>query len=354
MPDSSDSPKPREESAASPVSSSGSAAAGPVCSDGCADPCIDELNTGENPASLDEDPSQLAATDDANELDNASCGDADCGDAGRSDATAPDVLADTRDLLNAARDQGVSKDVCDAAMTAAVKAASKAAKTAADRALEKAKAHDGIPHYTVGEEIFNSVTHGVGVLLGIAALVLLIVKAAVAPAHPASMAAGIVYGITIILEYLFSTLYHAIPARGAKLVFRVFDHSGIYLLIAGTYTPFLLVTLADYGGFPMFVAIWVLAIAGILFELIGRERQPKWVTILIYLIMGWLVVFRLPQLLHALNPIGIGLLLAGGLCYTAGTAFYVAKRIRYMHSVWHLWVLAGSVLQFMAVILFVI
>ncbi len=110
-------------------------------------------------------------------------------------------------------------------------------------------------------------------------------------------------------------------------------------------------TLADYGGFPMFVAIWALAIAGILFELIGRERQPKWVTILIYLIMGWLVVLRLPQLLHALNPIGIGLLLAGGLCYTAGTAFYVAKRIRYMHSVWHLWVLAGSVLQFMAVIL---
>ena len=216
------------------------------------------------------------------------------------------------------------------------------------------QSQDLTKRYTLGEEIFNSVTHGVGVLLGIAALVLLIVKAAVAPAHSASMAAGIVYGITIILEYLFSTLYHAIPARGAKLVFRVFDHSGIYLLIAGSYTPFLLVTLADYGGFPMFVAIWALAIAGILFELIGRERQPKWVTILIYLIMGWLVVFRLPQLLHALNPIGIGLLLAGGLCYTAGTAFYVAKRIRYMHSVWHLWVLAGSVLHFMAVILFVI
>lgn len=349
MPDSSDSPKPRANTAASPVSSSGSAAAGPACSDGCADPCIDELNTSENGASLDEGPSQLAATSNANELDSASRDDAAC-----NDTAAPDVLADARDLLNVARDQGASQDVCDAAMAAAAKAASKAAKTAAARELEKAKAHDGIPHYTVGEEIFNSVTHGVGVLLGIAALVLLIVKAAVAPAHPASMAAGIVYGITIILEYLFSTLYHAIPARGAKLVFRVFDHSGIYLLIAGSYTPFLLVTLADYGGFPMFVAIWALAIAGILFELIGRERQPKWVTILIYLIMGWLVVFRLPQLLHALNPIGIGLLLAGGLCYTAGTAFYVAKRIRYMHSVWHLWVLAGSVLHFMAVILFVI
>lgn len=342
MPDSSDSPKPREESAASPVSSSGSAASGPACSDGCADPCIDELNIGESPASLDEDPSQPAVSGGACEPRNVAAPASD------------DVLADARDLLDTARDQGVSQDVCDAAMTAAVKAASKAAKNAAAKELEKARANDGIPRYTVGEEIFNSVTHGVGVLLGIAALVLLIVKAAVAPAHPASMAAGIVYGITIILEYLFSTLYHAIPTRGAKRVFRVFDHSGIYLLIAGTYTPFLLVTLADYGGFPMFVVMWVLAIAGILFELIGRERQPKWVTILIYLIMGWLVVFRLPQLLHTLNPIGIGLLLAGGLCYTAGTAFYVAKRIRYMHSVWHLWVLAGSVFQFMAVILFVI
>lgn len=330
MPDSSDSPKPREESAASPVSSSGSAAAGPACSDGCADPCMDESNTALCAAFLDEDSSKPAL----------------CGGA--------DVLEGARALIDAAREQGMAQEALDAAAAAAEKAASKAAKSAAARALEKAREQDGIPHYTVGEEIFNAVTHGVGVLLGIAALVLLIVKAAVAPAHAASLAAGIIYGISIILEYLFSTLYHAIPARGAKRVFRIFDHSCIYLLIAGTYTPFLLVTLADYDGFTMFVVMWVLAIAGILFELIGRERQPKWVTILIYLAMGWMVVFRLPQLLHALNPIGIGLLLAGGLCYTAGTAFYVAKRIRYMHSVWHLWVLAGSVLQFMAVILFVI
>ena len=197
-------------------------------------------------------------------------------------------------------------------------------------------------------------SHGVGVLLGIAALVLLIVKAAVSGGHPAALAAGIIYGVTIILEYLFSTLYHAIPARGAKRVFRIFDHSCIYLLIAGTYTPFLLVTLADYDGFALCVVMWVLAAAGILFELIGQERQPRWVTILIYLVMGWMVVFRLPQLLGALDPVGIGLLLAGGLCYTVGTAFYAAKGIRYMHSVWHLWVLAGSVCQFMAVILFVI
>ena len=208
--------------------------------------------------------------------------------------------------------------------------------------------------YSLAEEIANSVSHGIGLVFGIVGLVLLLVQAVDLNASATAITSYSLYGGSMILLFLASTLYHAIPHQRAKMWLKKFDHCAIYLLIAGTYTPFLLVTLADCGGFPMFVAIWALAIAGILFELIGRERQPKWVTILIYLIMGWLVVFRLPQLLHALNPIGIGLLLAGGLCYTAGTAFYVAKRIRYMHSVWHLWVLAGSVLQFMAVILFVI
>ncbi|MDY4041089.1 MAG: hemolysin III family protein [Collinsella sp.] len=212
----------------------------------------------------------------------------------------------------------------------------------------------GLPSYTVGEEIANSVTHGVGALLAIAALVLLIIKAVIDGAHPASLAAAIVFGISLILEYLASTLYHAIQIPAAKRVFRTIDHSCIYLLIAGSYTPFLLVTLGDAGGLPMFALIWTLAVAGILFELIGRQRQPRWVTIVIYLAMGWLVVFCLPELVARLSPIALGLLVAGGLCYTAGTAFYLMKRIRYMHSVWHLWVLAGSVFQFLAVILFVI
>ena len=213
---------------------------------------------------------------------------------------------------------------------------------------------DGLPRYTVGEEIMNAVTHGVGCLLAIAGLVLLIVKAALDGGQPAYMASAIVFGVTLILEYLASTLYHAIQPRAAKRVFRVIDHSCIYLLIAGSYTPFLLITLVDEGGIPMFVIIWLLALAGIGFEMIGRQRQPRWVTILIYLIMGWLVVFRLPQLVAALHPIALILLVVGGVCYTVGTVFYLMKRIRYMHSVWHLWVLAGSVFQFMAVILFVI
>lgn len=210
------------------------------------------------------------------------------------------------------------------------------------------------PHYTLGEEIANSITHGIGVLLAIAGLVLLIVKAALGGAEPAHLASGIVFGVTLILEYLASTLYHAIQVPAAKRIFRIIDHSSIYLLIAGSYTPFCLITLARAGGIALFVIVWALAIAGISFEVIGRQRQPRWVTTVIYLCMGWLVVFRLPQLISALDPVALALLAVGGLCYTVGCAFYLMKKVRYMHSVWHLWVLAGSIFQFMAVILYVI
>ena len=210
------------------------------------------------------------------------------------------------------------------------------------------------PQYTLGEEIANAVTHGIGAGLAVAALIVMIVKAAVAGAHPASLASAIIFGIALILEYLASTLYHAIAMPAAKRVFRIIDHSCIYVLIAGTYTPFCLITLADAGGIPLCIAVWALAVAGILFEVFMRQRQSRWLTIAVYLVMGWLVVFRLPQLLELLHPTALILLAAGGLCYTAGTAFYVLKKIRYMHSIFHVWVLAGSVLQFLAVVLFVI
>lgn len=211
-----------------------------------------------------------------------------------------------------------------------------------------------VPQYTLGEEIANSITHGIGAALGIAALVVMVVKAAVDGAHPASLASAIIFGVALILEYLASTLYHAIAVPAAKRVFRVIDHSCIYLLIAGTYTPFCLITLADAGGIPLCIAVWAIAIAGVLFEAFMRERQPHWLTAAIYVAMGWLVVFRLPQLVAALHPTALVLLAAGGVCYTVGAVFYVLKKIRYMHSIFHLWVLAGSVLQFLAVVLFVI
>ena len=168
------------------------------------------------------------------------------------------------------------------------------------------------------------------------------------------MAAAIVYGVSIILEYLASTLYHAIQPARAKRVFRIIDHSCIYLLIAGSYTPFCLITLANDGGPALFFAVWAIAIVGIALECFMRERQPHWVSGLVYLLMGWLVVFKLPELVSLLNPVALALLAVGGVCYTAGVPFYIAKNVRYLHSVFHLWVLAGSIFQFMAVILFVI
>ena len=168
------------------------------------------------------------------------------------------------------------------------------------------------------------------------------------------MAAAIVYGVSIILEYLASTLYHAIQPVRAKRVFRIIDHSCIYLLIAGSYTPFCLITLANDGGAVLFFAVWAIAIIGIALECFLRERQPHWVSGVVYLLMGWLVVFKLPELVSLLNPVALALLAVGGVCYTVGVPFYIAKNVRYLHSVFHLWVLAGSIFQFMAVILFVI
>ena len=146
--------------------------------------------------------------------------------------------------------------------------------------------------YTLGEEIANSVSHGMGVLLGIAALVLLIVVA-VSHGGGVRLAAAIIMGVSLIIEYLFSTLYHALAPEKAKAVFRVLDHCGIYLLIAGSYAPFSLVTLADRGGLVLCVAVWVVAVVGIVAECLLRERQPAWLTALIYVLMGWLVVFHI-------------------------------------------------------------
>lgn len=220
-------------------------------------------------------------------------------------------------------------------------------------AAQSVKRH-ALPSYTLGEEIANAVTHGIGAALAVAALVIMIVKAAVAGQHPASLASALVFGITLVLEYLASTLYHALAPEAAKRVFRIIDHCGIYVLIAGSYTPFCLITLAGEGGIALCVAVWAVAVAGIVFEVVMRERQPRWLTAVLYLAMGWLVVFRLPQLVALLDPIAFYLLAAGGLCYTVGAVFYVLKKVRYMHSIFHVWVLAGSVLQFLAVVLFVI
>ena len=206
--------------------------------------------------------------------------------------------------------------------------------------------------YTFGEEVANSLTHGLGIGLAIAALVILVAFAALA--HDGyRLASAIVYGITLVLQYAASTLYHALPQPRVKHVFKILDHCGIYLLIAGTYTPFCLVTLRDANGWWLFGVIWGLAILGIALEAFWVYR-PRWVSALLFLAMGWLVVVSIGPLADNLAPGGLWLLVAGGLAYTIGTVFYVLERIHYMHAVWHLWVLAGSVLHFLAVLLYVI
>jgi hemolysin III len=206
--------------------------------------------------------------------------------------------------------------------------------------------------YTLGEEIANSIIHGLGIGLSVAALVLLIVFS-VRSGDPFALASSIVYGISLVLEYTASTLYHSFPQPKVKHVFKVFDHCGIYLLIAGSYTPFCLVTLRGSGGWLMFAVIWGLAVVGIAFEAFWAYR-PRWSSVAIYVGMGWMVLFSIKPLVANLDPAGLWLLVAGGLAYTVGTLFYVLKKVPYFHAVWHVFVLAGSICHFLAVLLFVV
>ncbi len=206
--------------------------------------------------------------------------------------------------------------------------------------------------YTLGEEIANSIIHGLGVGLSVAALTLLVVLA-VQNGGGWKLGAAIVYGAALVLEYTASTLYHSFQQPRVKHVFKILDHAGIYVLIAGTYTPFTLVTLRDSGGWWLFALVWGIAVTGIAVEAAWAYR-PRWVSAAVYLVMGWLVVLAIEPLAANLAAPGVWLLVAGGLAYTVGTVFYVLKRVPYMHAVWHVFVLAGSVCHFLAVALFVL
>lgn len=213
------------------------------------------------------------------------------------------------------------------------------------------RARRNVREYTLGEEIANSVTHGIGALLAIAAIPILVVIS-VRAGGGVKLAAALVYTITMLVEYLMSTLYHAIAVDRAKRVFKVLDHSGIYLFIAGTYTPFCLVTLGSDGGIYLAAFVWIVALAGIACEAFWVFR-PRWISAVLYLLLGWCVVAYLPALVANLPMEGLALLVVGGLVYTVGCIFYVLKKIPYMHSVFHVMVVAASVLQFLAVALYV-
>ncbi len=204
----------------------------------------------------------------------------------------------------------------------------------------------------LGDEIANSVTHGVGVLLSIVGLVFLMI---VAGRHGTAwhIVSCAIYGSTLVLLYLFSTLYHALPGRRTKYVFRIFDHSSIYLLIAGTYTPFMLVNLRGPWGWSIFVVIWTLAISGVVFKSVAIGRFAV-LSATIYVLMGWLILIAIRPLLHAIPWNGFLWLAAGGVCYTVGVIFFATDRIRYFHMIWHLFVMAGSACHYVAVLLSVL
>ncbi len=206
--------------------------------------------------------------------------------------------------------------------------------------------------YSWREEIANSVTHGIGLALSIAGLFVLVFIAA-GNGNAWHIASAAVYGTTLVLLYAASTLYHAVRRPRLKRLLRVLDHSAIYLLIAGTYTPFTLVTLSGGWGWSLFGVVWGITVGGIVFKVLflGRFRI---FSVILYLMLGWLAIVAIKPIIDALPVGGLILLFAGGLAYSLGVIFYAWKSLPYHHAVWHLFVMSGSLLHYLAVLFFVI
>lgn len=209
-----------------------------------------------------------------------------------------------------------------------------------------------IAHYTLGEEIANAVTHGVGVLLSALALTMMVWVTAEG-GDPWRIISVSVFGVTLIACYLASFLYHAIPHPAAKDTMRLLDHCAIFLLIAGTYTPFLLVSMRGAAGWLLFALVWGVAVAGIVFKVIYTHKYPRLSTAM-YVSMGWIVVLALKPAIASIPPGALALMLVGGLTYTAGVIFYHWERLPFNHAIWHLFVMGGSAAHFLAVFYFVV
>lgn len=213
--------------------------------------------------------------------------------------------------------------------------------------------------YSVGEEIFNSITHGIGAALSIAALVILLVFTVINGGTALDIVGIAIYGATLIILYTMSTLYHAITNKKAKSVLRIIDHSSVYILIIGSFVPYIFTVLKNHGIKPWIVlfSIVFIAILGTVLYSIFRQKI-KMFNIASYVAMGWAVSFLIPDLIEIFKANNIMycfyFLLAGGISYTAGIIFYAIKKIKYFHSIWHLFVLAGSILQFFAILLYII
>lgn len=202
--------------------------------------------------------------------------------------------------------------------------------------------------YTLGEEIFSSVTHGVGCLLGIAGTVVLIVMSAIY-SDAWSVVSSAIYGASLIILYCMSTLYHAITNDKAKRFFQIMDHNTIFFLIAGTYTPYTLAIMRGKIGWILFAVVWAAAILGIVLNSIDLKKYSK-LSMVCYIAMGWVIIFAVKPLMEVMTTGNFWLLLVGGICYTAGIIFYAIKKVRYFHSIWHIFTLAGSILHYFSVL----
>ena len=210
-----------------------------------------------------------------------------------------------------------------------------------------------VPKYSLGEEIMSAIIHGIGALLAIVAIIICTVISA---QHGSTVAviSSIIYGTTLIILYTMSTLYHSLAVNNAKRVFRIIDHCSIFLLIAGTYTPFTLVALEKPLGYYIFAIVWGIAILGIVLNSIDLKKYKK-ISLISYVALGWVIIFAYNPLKEAVDWSGVLLLIAGGVVYTIGAIIYaLGKKVKYFHSIFHIFVLAASILHFLSIVLYVI
>ncbi|MBR6523377.1 MAG: hemolysin III family protein [Clostridia bacterium] len=211
----------------------------------------------------------------------------------------------------------------------------------------------GLPIYTLGEELMNSITHGMGALLGIVALVLCVVKSALC-GNVFGVVGSAIYGSTLIVLYTMSCLYHALGVNRAKKVFQTFDHCSIFLLIAGTYTPITLVAMCGWIGWTIFGIVWAAAVVGITFNGINVKKY-RVMSMICYIAMGWVIILFFPEFMRSVPSAGVWMIFWGGVVYTIGAIVYgFGKKARYIHSAWHFFVLAGSIIHFLAIYLYIL
>jgi len=212
--------------------------------------------------------------------------------------------------------------------------------------------HSPVNDFSLTEEIWHAITHGVGFFLSIAALVLLIVFS-VSSGSAIHVVAASIYGTSLIILFGSSTLYHALTHHRAKQLLQRFDHAAIYLLIAGSYTPIMLITIGGVWGWTLFSIEWGIAVIGVILKFVYPGRFET-LSLIAYVLMGWLIIMVFGEFKANMAPIGFWLMVAGGVAYTGGIFFYLKDRVSYFHAVWHAFVMAGAILQFFAILLYVV